>query len=130
MCGFWPLGAVRAAAAFALVSSTHVHAADWGDQRDQDRTLLATTAVMLAADWGQTRDIAAHPERFKEVNPILGPRPSTRRVDAYFGGAILGTVGLTYVLPPQTRRLWLGGLITLEVMVVLRNNSLQVGTTY
>jgi len=130
VCGFWPLGAVRAAAVFAIASSTCVHAADWGDQREQDRTLLATTAVMLAADWGQTRDIAAHPERFREVNPVLGRHPSTRRVDAYFTGAIIGTVGLTYVLPPQTRRLWLGGVTTLEVMVVLRNNSLQVGTTY
>jgi hypothetical protein len=85
---------------------------------------------MLAADWGQTRDIAAHPERFKETNSVLGRHPSARRVDAYFAGAMLGTVGLTYVLPPHARRTVLGGLITLEVMIVLRNNSLQVGTTY
>ena len=130
MRGFWPLGAARAAAAFALVSSGHVQAADWRDDHEEHKTLLATTALLLAADWGQTRDIAAHPERFKEVNPILGPHPSTRRVDAYFAGAMLGTVGLTFVLPPQTRRLVLGGLATLEVMVVIRNNSVQIGTTY
>ena len=131
MCGSWPLGAVRAAAAFALALSTYVHAADWGnDEREKDSTLLAATAVMLAADWGQTRDIAAHPEHFREANHILGPHPSTRRVDAYFAGAIVGTVGLSYVLPPHARRLLLGGLATLEVIVVLRNNSLQIGTTY
>lgn len=130
MRGFWPLGAVRAAAAFALVSSTYAQAADWRADREEDKTLLATTALMLAADWGQTRDIAAHPERFKEFNPILGPHPSTRRVDAYFAGAMLGTAGLTYALPPRTRRLVLGGLATLEVMVVIRNNSVQIGTTY
>jgi len=128
--GFWPLSAVRAAGAFALVSSAYVQAADWSEDHEADKTLLATTALVLAADWGQTRDIAAHPERFKEVNPILGPHPSTRRVDAYFAGAMLGTVGLTFVLPPQTRRLVLGGLATLEVMVVIRNNSVQIGTTY
>jgi hypothetical protein len=128
--GFWPSGAVRAAAAFALVSSPCVQAADWRGELEEDKALLATTALMLAADWGQTRNIAAHPERFKEVNPILGPHPSTRRVDAYFAGAMLGTVGLAYVLPPQTRRLVLGGLATLELTVVIRNNSVQIRTTY
>jgi hypothetical protein len=50
-------------------------------------------------DWLQTRVIAKRPERFSEINPILGKRPSLQSVDIYFTCCIAATLVGAYVLP-------------------------------
>lgn len=40
--------------------------------------------LALCADWKQTLRAAGADPRFTELNPILGPAPSSRRVNIYF----------------------------------------------
>ena len=97
------------------------------DPRETTDYALAGAAVAaLAVDWGQTRHIAKNPQRFAETNPILGPSPSVGKVDAYFVGAIVGTVALAHVLPGDWRQLFLGGVLALELSVVNQNRSLGI----
>jgi hypothetical protein len=89
-----------------------------------DRVLLGTALGSIALDWGQTRDIAKHPERFVEHNPILGAHPSVGAVDRYFIVSMAGTVGVAAVLPATYRKWFLGGVTVLETAIVIDNRHL------
>ena len=80
----------------------------------------------LAIDWGQTRHIAKNPERFYEKNRILGASPSVGKVDAYFLGAMVGTVAVAHLLPTDYRRLFLAGTLSMELSVVEQNRSIGI----
>ena len=103
--------------------------------------LLGTAATLLVIDWGQTLSITHETETtaslngqtpvvvsrqrpYHEKNPILGSDPSKNEIDRYFAVALLGTAGLAYVLPPTYRRYFLGGVIVVETLVVLRNHRI------
>jgi hypothetical protein len=91
-----------------------------------DYALAGAAVVALAVDWGQTRHIAKNSNRFIETNPVLGTSPSVGKVDAYFVGAMVGTVALAHVLPSDWRQLFLGGVLALELGVVSQNRSLGI----
>ena len=91
-----------------------------------DYTLAGAALAALAVDWGQTRHIAKNPQRFIETNPVLGTAPSVGKVDAYFVGAMVGTVALAHVLPNDWRQLFLAGVLTVELGVVQQNRSLGI----
>jgi hypothetical protein len=109
--------------AFVLFPSLCQAADPW---ETTDYALAGAAVAALAVDWGQTRHIAKNPQRFAETNPILGPSPSVGKVDAYFVGAIVGTVALAHVLPGDWRQLFLGGVLALELSVVNQNRSLGI----
>jgi hypothetical protein len=119
-------GTVRAAL-LILVSVLFPSPCQAGDPWETTDYALAGAAVAaLAVDWGQTRHIAKNPHRFAEQNPLLGPAPSVGKVDAYFVGAMVGTVALAHVLPSDWRQLFLAGVLTLELGVVQQNRSLGI----
>lgn len=91
-----------------------------------DYALAGAAVAALAVDWGQTRHIAKNPNRFSEQNPILGPSPAVGKVDAYFLGAMVGTVALAHVLPGDWRQLFLAGVLTVELGVIQQNRSLGI----
>jgi hypothetical protein len=112
---------------FMLVAlSGAAHADEWSAS---DKALLGAATVLLVIDWGQTRTIAKD-ERFVEKNKILGPNPSVGDVDKYFALATLGTIGLAYVLPSQYRGYFLGGVVVLEGVVVMRNHQLGIRASF
>jgi hypothetical protein len=112
---------------FMLVAlSGAAHADEWSAT---DKTLLGAATVLLVIDWGQTRTIAKD-ERFVEKNKILGPNPSVGDVDKYFAIATLGTIGLAYALPSQYRGYFLGGVVVLESVVVMRNHQLGIKASF
>ena len=98
-------------------------------QADWDRVdyLLGTTAVAaLVVDWGQTRYIAKHPEAYREMNIFLGEHPSVGRVNTYFTGVIIGTVVLANWLTPANRKVFLGTITGVELLVTNHNRGLGV----
>ena len=109
--------------AFVLLPSPCPAADPW---ETTDYALAGAAVAALAVDWGQTRHIAKNPNRFIETNPVLGTAPSVGKVDAYFVGAMVGTVALAYVLPSDWRQLFLGGVLALELGVVQQNRSLGI----
>ena len=91
-----------------------------------DYALTGAALASLAVDWGQTRNIAKNPSRFDEKNRILGTTPSVGRVDAYFVGAMLGTVAVAQLLPQDMRRLFLAGTLSMELSVIDQNRSIGI----
>ena len=91
-----------------------------------DYALTGAALATLAVDWGQTRNIAKNPSRFDEKNRILGTTPSVGRVDAYFVGAMLGTVAVAHLLPQDMRRLFLAGTLSMELSVIDQNRSIGI----
>lgn len=83
--------------------------------------------AMHVADWGQTLDIADHPEKWHEHNPILGNNPSRGRVNAYFiTTAVLHPV-VSAALPEPYRKWWQYGTIGLEAVCVGNNARIGIG---
>lgn len=83
--------------------------------------------ALHVADWGQTLDIADHPERFYERNPVLGRHPSRGEVNRWFLGTALLHPVVSYVLPKPYREVWQYVTIGVEVGCVGSNARIGVG---
>jgi hypothetical protein len=111
------------ALAFALFPSLCEAREPW---EFTDYALTSAALASLIVDWGQTRHIAKNPSRFDEKNRILGTTPSVGKVDAYFVGAMLGTVAVAHLLPQDMRRLFLAGTLSMELSVIDQNRSIGI----
>ena len=89
--------------------------------------------VIHVVDWGQTLDIAANPDRYHEINPIIGRHPSRGRVNLYMGASAILHPVVTWLLPEKAevfgfefnpRWVWLGGTIATSGACVINNNSI------
>lgn len=58
-------------------------------------------------DYGQTRYIAANPQDWKELNPILGPHPTDGQVNLFFLGSAVAHLAMSHFAPDIAE--WLGG---------------------
>jgi hypothetical protein len=64
--------------------------------------LKASTAATLVCDWAGTRALAASGWRsHTESNPILGPAPSTQKLDVYFLTASALIAAGVYLIPDK-----------------------------
>jgi hypothetical protein len=139
---------VRLLLALIFVSCS-AHAEGW---KPADYQMLGVATALLVIDWGQTRNLAREetvtyatpacsdpntrnhplagscpPQRQRvhtESNPLLPKHPNVGEVDKYFAVAMLGTLGLSYALPTNYRRYFLGAVIVLEAATVLRNHHI------
>lgn len=91
----------------------------------KDKLLLGTTVALLAVDWLQTRYIVES-EHFYEKNPILGKNPSKNEVNIYFAAVTAGIVAVSYMLPSDYRKSVLTGVILLQSVTVIKNNSIGI----
>ena len=95
---------------------------------------LALTEALLVLDWAQSRNLTwvryegpyavRTTYTARETNPILGPRPSRRAVNCYFTSVLIAVPLITMALPPRYRPLFLGTVITLEVLCTSQNRAL------
>lgn len=78
------------------------HAHDWtASEKGWAAAWLATRAV----DWAQTRHIARHPDRFRELNPMLDPHPSLGEVNRMFLLTTAAGLLAAHYLPQYRTRL-------------------------
>jgi len=102
-----------------ILFSTSVHAADpWSKQ---DIALESTYLVLHALDLGQTLDIARQPDKYYELNPILGRHPTKSDVYAYFLTTAMVHIGVTHWLPARCRPWFQGLTIGLSGGCVMHN---------
>lgn len=80
--------------------------------------------LLLLADWNMTRQIAGHPELYREHNPILGEHPSRRRVDAYFAGVIIGANVADHYMGPKASNIMWGVINVVQIGAVGNNYSI------
>ncbi len=91
---------------------------------DTQRQLVYSALHVI--DWGQTRDIANRPKEYQEQNLYLGKHPSIQRVDTYFALTLLGHAYISYILPPEQRKIWQYISIGVRFQIVSINYSLGV----
>lgn len=85
--------------------------------------ILALTAIavlLLILDWRQTLQIARDPGR-RELNPILGPKPSVGRVNVYFAAWVGVLIAGAFLLPHIAALVLMLVVIAVETWTVSRN---------
>jgi len=87
----------------------------------QDKILEGVYLILHAVDMGQTLDIASHPDKYYEYNPVLGKHPTKSAVYAYFIGTTMVHIGVTHWLPKRYRPWFQGITIGLSGGCVLHN---------
>lgn len=119
---------IAAAGLAATATTTPATAAD--DWTDAQVTKAAALATLTAADWAQTRNIARHPVRWHETNPLLGEHPSVGAVDRHFAlSAMLGAAAL-HALPSHYRDMALNAGLVIEATCVANNLRLGIGIKF
>lgn len=119
---------IAAAGLATAVGHTPATAADeWTAPQLEKAAALAT---LTAADWAQTRNIARHPVRWHETNPLLGEHPSVGAVDRHFAlSAVLGAAAL-HALPSRYRDMALNAGLVIEATCVANNLRLGIGIKF
>ena len=65
----------------------------------------AALTVLMAIDHGQTSMIVRNPDRYREMNPIMGEHPSQATVNIFFPAALAFKLGVAHFLPSEWRLL-------------------------
>jgi hypothetical protein len=97
--------------------------------------------TLLVADWAQTRRAVCHSATIHadgntiwirsnpitESNPLLGSRPSRRRVDTHFALSALGHIALIHFLPARYRRIIQAAGVGIQIFAC--GHNLQAGVS-
>ena len=124
----------------ALLSSPVYAFDDWS--KTDVGLQIAYTALHII-DWGQTRWMNENPSKqvvfytynkntnsvdcgnarvyYFEQNPLLGKYPSKTKIDLFFAATLIAHTAISYVLPSNYRKLWIGATIGLEAYTVNGN---------
>jgi hypothetical protein len=107
-----------------LLCSAPAHAGDKWD--NTDLSLLAASTALFVVDWQQTRYVARNPDKYAELNPLMGRHPNTQTIDLTMAGTFLATVVIAELLPSKWRKIWLGGVVVVEGGSVINNVSIGI----
>jgi len=109
-------------AALLCAISFSAQSRDWTDsEKAWGAAFLATRVV----DWGQTRYIARHPDRFRELNPLLPEHPSLGDVNRHFLVSTAVMLAAAHYLP-QYRKAMLQVWVAAGVIGTARNAHIGV----
>src|SRR5690606_12159875 len=107
---------IIATAVLALAATT-AQAHDW---TAQEKRWAAAAAAATLVDWAQTRYIAKHPDKYRELNPLLPDHPSLGDVNRHFVRGMLLT-GLVAHAPPKYRLTIQRATAIVAIAVTTRN---------
>jgi hypothetical protein len=91
-----------------------------------DKILFGSFLALQAADAAQTHYASRHPDRFREVNPLLGSQPSDGKILAVKSLMIGATYYILKDADSHTRKTVLTVLDALYIGVVAHNASIGV----
>ena len=100
-------------------------AGTWLSWDTGNTVLQVPVTVLIAMDLGTTLDITRHPDRYEEVNPLLGKHPPQNRVWKHFIGSYLIETGIVYILPPKWSHAFQVGVVGIEFYWV--NHNINMG---
>ena len=92
----------------------------------KDTYYQGAVVASLLVDMTQTLHIADNPDKYYEMNPLLGAHPSKEKVVGYFMGGIVTHTAIAMALPPEYRRIWQCVWIGIEGATVYRNYNVGV----
>lgn len=113
-------------------AAAYEFAEDWSWS---DTAWQGAVITLKVIDWGQTRHIAKNPDRFYEMNPVLGEHPSVDQVDLFFVTSLTVHTAVALALPPKAkafgydinpRRIWQAVQITGSMSCVVHNASVGI----
>lgn len=107
--------------ALAFVSSL-AQARDW--TAEEKGWAVAGVAAHIV-DWGQTRHIARHPDKFRELNPLLPEHPTLGEVNRHFLVSTAVMLAAAHYLP-QYRKAMLQVWVAVGVIGTARNAHIGV----
>ena len=90
------------------------------------KILQGTSTALHMIDWGQTLNIADEPDKYEEMNPIIGKHPSRSRVNTYFALSGLAKIAIAHIMPSEHRKWWLGFNIMISGYCVQNNYRIGV----
>ena len=97
------------------------------DPWTEDQVVLQGVATALGVmDWKQTLYVADHPDEYYEVNPIIGKHPDRSRVNAYFALVIPARILVTWLIPSEWRKYWLGSNMLISGYMVYNNYKVGI----
>lgn len=103
----------------------------WGAPFSEDDKLRQKAAMAgIGIDALQTKYIANNPDKFTEMNPILGEHPKEGNVDKYFLMSMLGNYLLARLLPPKLRPFLQNGTIGTQADAITNNVNNGVGLKF
>jgi len=91
----------------------------------EDVALEVTWQALHLVDTIQTRQIALNPNKYYEMNPLLGSHPSEEKILIYMAMGTVIHALITHYLPKKCRPYFQGVTIGLSGACVVRN--LQIG---
>jgi len=116
------------AIALLLAAAAPLHAADkWSKQ---DLGLAAAYTAFHVTDWGQTLNIARHPDRYEEGNPLFGKHPSVGKTNTIMAAELAVYYLAVNYLPAKHRPLFQKVAIGIRSTVVGWNFSFGVGASF
>ena len=108
--------------AMLAFSSVAIGAEEWFGELSREELIAETAFVGLAIlDWNQTIQVAKHPDRYSETNPVIGKHPSVERVNLLMPAGIVLHALVTYALPRKYRPFWQYVWIGEETACVYQN---------
>lgn len=119
-----------ACAALLLISGATQAFDEW---TPADSWREAAYLTLHTIDWAQTHAVARDPrwnDRDRELNPILGNRPSAGSIDRYFALTALAHVGVAVALPEKWRHTFQYVTVGFQAGVVARTYSFGVGARF
>lgn len=114
------------ATAVLALAATAVQAHDW---TPQEKRWAAAAAAATLVDWAQTRYIAKHPDKYREMNPLLPRHPSLGDVNRHFVRGLIVTGVLAHALPKH-RLTILRTTAIFEIAVTTRNAYIGIGLEF
>lgn len=90
--------------------------------------LGAFLLVVLVIDWRQTLTIAKNPDKWFEMNPILGKHPSVQKVHVYFLCVIAASAFVLSIVPRPWSIVIAVIACLVELAVVIRNDRKGIST--
>lgn len=113
----------------ALILMFVVRSAIAQEWTDGQKKLLAGALALTTIDMLQTTYIARNPDKWHELNPMMGPHPSVGRVRVYMIGSMIGMSLLSHYVPTyrnQILTMW----ISIEGVNVARNAAIGVRVSF
>ena len=92
----------------------------------KDTYYQSAVITALAADMAQTLHISKNPNKYYEINPLLGKHPSQDKVIGYFVGGMIAHTAIAMALPTDYRRIWQCVWIGVESLAIYHNYSVGV----
>jgi hypothetical protein len=97
-------------------------------KQDTHRELIWQSFHII--DWGQTLDISKNPDKYYEMNPILGKHPSVSDVNLWAVGASTFHFGLSYIMPKEYRKIFQWTTIGFKGYTIYNNHKINLKVNF